>query len=136
MLNNVSLMGKFCEHPELRYTTNNTAVTSFTLAVDRDYVKSGDSRQADFIDVVAWRTTAEFICRNFSKGKLVAVQGTIQTRNYQDKHGSNRKATEILANHVYFAGPKQVRTEEHSPEDLEYSDDSFTDISDDDLPFN
>lgn len=134
MLNNVSLMGRLCGHPELRYTTNNTAVTSFTLAVDRDYVKAGEARQADFIDVVAWRSTAEFVCRYFSKGQLIALHGAIQTRNYQDKQGNNRKATEVLAASVYFAEPKKAAPNE--PEDVDYSGEDFTEISDEDLPFN
>ena len=134
MLNNVSLMERLCAHPELSYNTNNKAVTSFTLAVDRSYVKAGGERQADFIDVVAWRSTAEFVCRYFSKGQLIALQAAIQTRNYQYKQGNNRKATEVLATSVYFAEPK--KTVSNEPEDVDYNGEDFTEISDDDLPFN
>ena len=86
--------------PELRHTPNDVAVTSFTIAVDRSYVKSGAERQTDFIDIVAWRNTAEFVCRYFRKGQLMAVQGSIQTRNYTDKEGNKRKAVEIVADNV------------------------------------
>ena len=103
MLNNVVLMGRLTADPELRHTPNDIPVTSFTLAVDRSYVKSGADRQTDFIDIVAWRSTAEFVCRYFRKGLLVAVQGSIQTRSYQDKEGNKRKAFEIVADNVHFA---------------------------------
>lgn len=107
MLNTTILMGRLVADPELRHTPNNVAVTSFTLAVDRSYVKAGAERQVDFIDIVAWRSTAEFVCRYFRKGQLVAVQGSIQTRSYQDKEGNKRKAFEIVADNVYFAEPKR-----------------------------
>jgi single-strand DNA-binding protein len=107
MLNTAILMGRLTADPELRHTPNNVAVTSFTLAVDRSYVKNGTERQTDFIDIVAWRSTAEFVCRYFRKGQLVAVQGSIQTRSYQDKDGNKRKAFEIVADNVHFAEPKR-----------------------------
>lgn len=107
MLNTAIIMGRLTADPELRHTPNNVAVTSFTLAVDRSYVKSGAERQVDFIDVVAWRATADFVCRYFRKGQLVAVQGSIQTRSYQDKDGNKRKAFEIVADNVHFAEPKR-----------------------------
>lgn len=107
MLNTAILMGRLTADPELRHTPNNIAVTSFTLAVDRSYVKAGAERQVDFIDIVAWRSTAEFVCRYFRKGQLVAVQGSIQTRSYTDKDGNKRKAFEIVADNVHFAEPKR-----------------------------
>lgn len=107
MLNNVSLMGRLVADPELRHTTNDIAVSSFTLAVNRNYVKSGTERQTDFIDIVVWRSTAEFVSKYFHKGQLVAVQGSIQTRLYQDKDGNKRKAFEIVADNVYFAESKR-----------------------------
>lgn len=107
MLNNVVLMGRLVADPELRHTPNDIAVTSFTLAVNRSYVKSGSERQTDFIDIVAWRSTAEFVSKYFHKGQLVAVQGSIQTRTYQDKEGNKRKAFEIVADNVYFAESKR-----------------------------
>ena len=104
MLNVVALMGRLTADPELRYTQgSNIPVTTFTLAVDRSYVKQGTERQADFIDIVAWRSTAEFVSRYFRKGQLVAVQGSIQTRSYEDKQGIKRKAFEIVDDSVHFA---------------------------------
>ncbi len=107
MLNVAVVMGRFVADPELRHTPNGIAVTSFTLAVDRSYVKAGTERQTDFIDIVAWRGTAEFVCKYFRKGQLAAVQGSIQTRSYTDKAGNRRKAFEIVADNVHFAEPKR-----------------------------
>ncbi len=107
MLNVAVLMGRLVADPELRHTANGISVTSFTLAVDRSYVKAGGERQTDFIDVVAWRNTAEFVCKYFRKGQLAAVQGSIQTRSYTDKEGNKRKAFEIVADNVHFAEPKR-----------------------------
>ena len=113
MLNTAVLMGRLTAEPELRHTPGNIPVTSFTLAVDRSYVKSGTERATDFIDVVAWRATAEFVCKYFHKGQLVAVQGAIQTRSYQDKEGIRRKAFEIVADNVHFAEPKRDSYQTH-----------------------
>ena len=149
MLNQVSLMGRLTADPELRHTPNDIAVTTFTLAVNRSYVKQGAERQADFIDVVAWRSTAEFICRYFKKGQMMAVTGSIQTRNYTDKEGKNRKAFEVVADNVYFTesrGTTQISGGYNNPtyddsasEKPSYSSgtpDDFTIISnDEDLPF-
>ena len=107
MLNVAVVMGRLVADPELRHTPSDVAVTSFTLAVDRSYVKSGTERQADFIDVVAWRSTADFVCKYFRKGQMMAVHGSIQTRTYTDKDGNKRKATEIVANDVNFADSKR-----------------------------
>ena len=107
MLNVAVIMGRLVAEPELRHTPSDVAVTSFTLAVDRGYVKSGTERQTDFIDIVAWRNTAEFICKYFRKGQMMAVHGSIQMRTYTDKDGNKRKAFEILANDVSFADSKR-----------------------------
>ena len=107
MLNVAVVMGRLVADPELRHTPSDVAVTSFTLAVDRSYVKSGTERQADFIDVVAWRSTADFVCKYFRKGQMMAVHGSIQTRTYTDKDGNKSKATEIVANDVNFADSKR-----------------------------
>ncbi|HAH78373.1 MAG TPA: single-stranded DNA-binding protein, partial [Ruminococcaceae bacterium] len=107
MLNVAVIMGRFVADPELRHTSSGISVTSFTLAVDRSYVKAGAERQTDFIDVVAWRNTAEFVCKYFRKGQLAAVQGSIQTRTYTDRSGIKRKAFEIVADNVHFAEPKR-----------------------------
>ena len=107
MLNKAILMGRLTRDPELRYTDANIPVVSFTLAVDRGYAKQGEERQTDFIPITAWRGTAEFVSRNFTKGQLVAVTGRIQVRNYQDKDGNNRTATNVVADEVFFAEPKR-----------------------------
>ena len=106
MLNVVALMGRLTADPELRHTPQGVSVTTFTIAVDRSFVRQGEQRQTDFIDIVCWRSTAEFVCKYFQKGSLIAVDGSIQTRTYQDKNGNNRKAFEIVANNVNFAGGK------------------------------
>lgn len=107
MLNVVALMGRFVADPELKQTSSGIAVTNFRIAVDRSYVKAGTERQADFIDIVAWRGTAEFVCKYFRKGQLVAVQGSLQTRSYTDRDGNKRKAVEVIADNVHFAEPKR-----------------------------
>ena len=105
MLNTAVIMGRLTADPELRTTQSGLSVTSFTVAVDRAY-KSGDERQTDFINVVAWRSTADFVTRFFTKGQMIAVQGSIQTRNYEDKNGNKRTAVEIVADSVSFCGGK------------------------------
>lgn len=101
------LMGRLTAAPELRSTQSGTSVLQFTLAVDRDYQKQGEERQADFIYCVAWRQTAEFISRYFGKGAMIAVEGSIQTRNYEDKQGNKRTATELIVNKAHFTGEKK-----------------------------
>ena len=107
MLNNVTLMGRLTADPELKHTQSGIAVTRFTLAVDRNYSKSGTERQTDFIDIVAWRFTAEFVSKYFHKGQLVAVQGSIQTGSYQDRDVNKRRSFEVVADSVYFAESKR-----------------------------
>lgn len=148
MLNSVILMGRLTADPELRHTPNDIPVTSFTLAVNRSYAKAGTDRSTDFIDIVAWRGTAEFVSRYFSKGQLVAVEGSIQTRTYQDKEGKNRKVFEVIANNVHFAESKRDTASNTSNIDSNFSTgnignsfengniDDFKEIPmDDDLPF-
>lgn len=106
MLNCAVIMGRLTATPELRTTGTGISVTSFTVAVDRAYAKSGEERQTDFINVVAWRNTADFVTRFFTKGQMIAVQGSIQTRNYEDKNGNKRTAVEIVADNVSFCGSK------------------------------
>ena len=103
-------MGRLVSDPELKHTTNGTAVTTFRIAVDRSYVVQGKERQADFFDVVAWRSTAEFVCRNFSKGSLIAVDGYLQSRQYQTKDGQNRTAIEVIADELSFTGERSQGT--------------------------
>ena len=106
MLNVVAIMGRLVADPELRTTPSGVNVVSFRIACDRNYARPGEQRQADFIDIVAWRQTAEFVSKYFQKGSLIAIEGSIQTRQYQDKNGNNRTAVEVVANNVSFAGPK------------------------------
>ncbi len=139
MINNVVLMGRLTADPELKTTQSGISVTSFSIAVERNYAPKGQERQTDFINVVAWRQTAEFVCKYFDKGQMIAVEGSIQTRKYQDKNGNNRVAVEVVANQVSFCGSKSeggTRNQEASnPLDVD-TDDDFEDLPDDDLPFN
>ncbi len=106
MLNCAVLMGRLVADPELRTTPNGISVTSFCIAVDRNFVRQGEERQTDFINIVAWRQTADFVTRYFHKGSMIAVQGSIQTRNYEDKQGNKRTAVEVVADNVSFCGSK------------------------------
>jgi len=103
MLNNITLMGRLTADPELKTTKSDLAVTSFSLAVDRNYKNGDGEKETDFFNIVAWRQTAEFVCQYFKKGQLMALAGELQTRKYEDKSGSKRTAIEIIANKVYFA---------------------------------
>ena len=107
MINRVVLMGRLVADPELKTTNTGISVTSFRIAVDRSYVKAGEQRQADFFDIVAWRSSAEFVCRNFAKGSLIAVDGQLQSRQYQTKDGQNRTAIEVVADNVSFTGERR-----------------------------
>ena len=149
MLNSVILMGRLTADPELRTTASNISVVSFTLAVERNFAdKQTGQRQTDFIDIVAWRSTADFVSRYFRKGQLVAVQGSLQVRSYEDREGNNRRAYEVVAVNCYFAEAKRssdagasrydsappARAEE--PASFSVGNDSdFVPIQDDDLPF-
>ena len=110
MLNRVILMGRLTADPELRKTASDLSVTSFTLAVDRNYGKGAD-RQTDFINCVAWRQTAEFISRYFQKGRMIALEGSLQTRNYEDKTGAKRTAYEVIVDQAYFADSKPAESQ-------------------------
>lgn len=136
MLNRVILMGRFTADPELKKTPNGVSVTAFTIAVQRNYQKE----ETDFINIVAWRQTADFVCRYFTKGQLIALEGAIQTRRYTDKNGNNRTVFEVLAEHVYFAESKkdhgnfnQEQSGSFSIGDIEDYEEVSTD--EDDLPF-
>ncbi len=108
MLNVVAIMGRLVADPELRTTPAGHSVCSFRIACDRSYVQQGQERQADFIDIVAWRHQADFVSKYFQKDSMIAVEGNLQTRNYQDKNGNNRTAVEVVANNISFAGAKPV----------------------------
>lgn len=144
MLNKAILMGRLTADPELRHTPNSIAVTTFTLAVNRQFAKQGEQRQADFIDVVAWRNTAEFVTRYMKKGSQVVVCGAIQTRTWKDKQDNTRKSVEVVADEVYFAEGKKTegaspRGDFEKPEGMPSFEEpigDFSPISDDDeLPF-
>lgn len=106
MLNVVAIMGRLVADPELRTTQQGTNVCTFRIACERSYTPKGQQRQADFVDIVAWGKTAEFICKFFQRGSMIAVDGSLQTRQYQDKNGNNRTAVEVVTSNVSFAGPK------------------------------
>ncbi len=143
MLNNVVLMGRLTFEPELKVTQSGVSVVRFGLAVDRRYQQQNAEKKTDFIDCVAWRQTAEFIEKYFHKGNMIAVEGSIQTENYVDQNGTNRKSVSVVANNVSFCGsksesnaqngtaPAQSNSQTYAPSDMdiEVIDD------DDDLPF-
>ena len=142
-MNNVSLIGRLTAEPELKHTQSGLATVRFTIAVDRQYTKQGEERQADFISIVAWRQTAEFICKYFSKGQRIALTGRIQTGSYTDRDGNKRYSFDVLAENVEFCEKKSeggrtvsdnvtVPSVQAVPDDIE----RMVDLpSDDDLPF-
>ena len=112
MLNHIVLMGRLTRDPELRYTQSQTPVASFTLAVDRDYVsRDGGERQTDFIDIVAWRNSAEFVSKWFTKGQMAIVLGRLQIRDWTDREGNKRRSAEVVADNVLFGETKRSREE-------------------------
>ena len=143
MLNKVILMGRLTADPELKNTPNGVAVTTFSLAVERNYAGKGAERQTDFFNCVAWRGTAEFICRYFGKGKMIAVEGMLQTRSYEDKNGNKRHVTEVMAEQVHFTGDTGASKEQYPATPTPTapiafnsgSAEDFQEIDDDDLPF-
>lgn len=146
MLNKVILMGRLTRDPELRHTQSNTAVCGFSLAVNRDYVPQSGGQTTDFIEIVAWGKTAEFVSKYFVKGQLVAVTGRLQTRSWQDKEGNKRVTVEVNAEEVHFAEPKRgnggydqqdTRTQTQAPASFDFNDSEYSEVSDDEgaLPF-
>ena len=107
MLNQIVLMGRLTRDPELRRTGSGVAVASFTLAVDRDFAAQGAEKETDFVDIVAWRNTAEFVSRFFTKGRMAVVTGRLQIRNWTDKEGNKRRSAEVVADNVYFGDSKR-----------------------------
>ena len=138
-MNKVILMGRLTRDPEVRYTTNNTLVATFSLAVNRRFAKQGEERQADFINIVAWDKAGEFVSKYFRKGQQVGVIGRMQTRTYEDKDGKTVFVTEVVAEETYFADSK--REDENNPfgnvpQSNPFAQSSeFTPVTDDDLPF-
>ena len=137
MLNTITIMGRLTRDPELRRTAQGKPVCAFTLAVDRDYAKGGD-RQTDFIEVIAWSGTAEFVSKHFSKGAMAVATGRLQLRDWTDKDGNKRRTAEVVASSVYFGESKKS---ERKAADVEYgestADTDFSELTDDDgdLPF-
>ena len=107
MLNHITIMGRLTNDPELRRTGSGVAVTSFTLAVDRDFKEKNGEKETDFIDVVAWRQTGEFVSKHFSKGRMAVVSGRLQIRSWTDKDGNKRRTAEVIADNVYFGDSKK-----------------------------
>lgn len=134
MLNKVFMQGRLVADPELRHTPNGVAVASFRIAVDRDFKDKSGERQADFVNVIAWRATGEFVSKFFSKGRMAIVEGKLQSRNYEDKDGNKRYALEVVADNVYFGDSKRDQEPEKEPE---FQPPQFTEYQDDDgdLPF-
>lgn len=115
MLNHITIMGRLTRDPELRRTGSGVAVTSFTLAVDRDYnPKDGGEKEVDFIDCNAWRNTGEFVAKHFTKGRMAVVSGRLQIRNWTDKDGNKRRSAEVVADSVYFGDSKKSGEETSS----------------------
>ena len=111
MLNRIILMGRLTRDPELRRTGSGTAVTSFSLAVDRDFKSQSGEKAPDFIDIVAWRNTAEFVSKYFTKGRMAVVEGRLQLRDWTDKDGGKRRSAEVVAEHVYFGDSKRSESD-------------------------
>ena len=141
MLNHITIMGRLTRDPEMRRTGSGIAVTSFTVAVERDYSgKDGGERKVDFIECVAWRQTAELISKYFSKGRMIVVDGRLELRDWTDKDGNKRRTTEIIASNVYFCDSKKDGTESQQTAYSGYSApsvDGFEEITEEDaqLPF-
>lgn len=139
MLNHITLMGRLTRDPELRYTQSETAVASFSLAVERDR-GTKDERQTDFIDCVAWRRTADFVSKYFQKGSMAVVSGRLQIREWSDKNDNKRRNAEVVVENIYFGESKRDNSKgvgQYTP-DNNYPPASFSDLDDDtdgDLPF-
>ena len=115
MLNKIILMGRLTRDPELRRTQSGTAVTSFSLAVDRDFTSQSGEKETDFIDIVAWRGTAEFVSKYFTKGRMAVVEGRLQIRDWTDRDGGKRRSAEVIADNVYFGDSKREGGSDYSP---------------------
>ena len=126
MLNHITLMGRLVRDPELRYTGSQVPVASFTLAVDRDFGgRDGAERQTDFIDIVAWRSTAEFVSKYFSKGSMAVVSGRLQIRDWTDRDNNKRRTAEVVAENVYFGESKRSREDGYQSAPRSSSRDSY-----------
>lgn len=134
MLNKIILMGRLTKDPELRRTQSGTAVASFSLAVDRDFKGQNGEKETDFIDIVVWRKTAEFVSKYFNKGRMAVVEGRLQMRDWTDRDGGKRRTAEVIADNVYFGDSRDTASNPVSGVPVSAAD--FTEISDDgELPF-
>ena len=118
MLNKIIIMGRLARDPELRRTGSGTAVTSFSLACDRDFKSQSGEKETDFIEVVAWKNTAEFVSKYFSKGRMAVVEGRLQIRDWTDKAGNKRTTAEVVADNVYFADSKRSESDDNQKENF------------------
>ena len=136
MLNRIIIMGRLTRDPELRRTPSGKAVTSFTLACERDF-KQDNGPTADFVDVVSWGAAAEFVAKYFTKGRMAVISGRLQIRPWTDKDGNKHRVTEIVAEHVYFGDSKRENTSYANDTGLETPSTNFAEIdeSDDEIPF-
>ena len=138
MLNHATIMGRLTKDPELRRTGSGIAVTSFTVAVDRDITNKDGERETDFFDCVAWRGAGEFVAKHFHKGQMIVVAGRLQQRSWTDRDGNKRRTTEIVADNVYFGeGKKDSPSNEQASSNNDYSANNFDILEDEDskLPF-
>ena len=140
MLNKVVIMGRFTKDPELRRTGSGTAVTSFSLACDRDFKSQSGDKETDFIEVVAWKNTAEFVSKYFSKGRMAVVEGRLQIRDWTDKDGGKRRSAEVVADNVYFGDSKRSESNDNQRENFNalsgrLSDDFVPALNDDTSEF-
>ncbi|MCD7927332.1 MAG: single-stranded DNA-binding protein [Oscillospiraceae bacterium] len=140
MLNKIFLQGRLVADPEMRQTQSGIPVATFRIAVDRDFKnKDTGEKEADFVSIVAWRSTAEFICRYFTKGRLIIVEGRLQMRGYTDRDGNKRTAAEVVADSVYFGDSKRAESDSGQADPgygVPETESEFTELSNDgELPF-
>lgn len=140
MLNKIFIMGRLTRDPELRRTNSGTAVTSFTLAVDRDFKNADGTKETDFVDCVVWRQTAEFVSKYFEKGRMAVVEGRLQIRDWQDKNGNKRRNAEVIADNVYFGDSRSDNAPgsyqaAKAPVNVDAEDFAEVEDDDSDLPF-
>ncbi len=133
-MNKIILIGRLTKDPELKTTNNGTNVCSFTIAVNRKFKNASGNYDADFINCVAWKQSAEFVSKYFAKGRMIAVEGSLQTRSYKAQDGSNRSATEVMVESLDFCGDKPTETKPEAKQEVKPND-GFVEVDDGELPF-
>lgn len=118
MLNRIILQGRLCDHPVLRSTQNDVSFVSFSIACDRDYKSANGDRETDFINVTAWRGTADFVAKYLSKGRMVVLEGRLQIQDYTDKEGNKRKSAQVVAEHIYFGDSKKTEPAKEAQQEV------------------